>query len=74
MSKKKATDDETVVEDAPILIGREGDEFETVTLEGGGAGGGVFRVTKPAPAVVVSHGSCYVLHDRETLVYHWQVP
>lgn len=62
------------VEDAPILIGREDDtDFEVVTLEGGGPGMGTFRVTAPAPQVVISQGARYVLSDRETLVYHWQV-
>ena len=60
-------------EDAPILIGKDGDtDFDTVTLEGGGPGGGRFRVTTPAPQVVINQGARYVLSDRDTLVYHWE--
>lgn len=58
----------------PILVGRDGDEFETVTLIGGGAGPGVFRVATPIPLVLISNGSRYTLSDRDAGLYAWQVP
>lgn len=56
----------------PILVGYEGDTFRTVTLTGGGAGGGVYRVAEPLPQALIAGGSRYVRSTEDT--YVWQVP
>jgi hypothetical protein len=56
----------------PILVGREGDTFRTVTLEGGGSGGGVYRVAEPLPQTLIAGGSRYMRSTEDT--YIWQVP
>lgn len=77
MAKKK-TDDETTpavtaVEEAPTLPGYEHDEsLDTVTLTGGGAGDGTFRVLASLPHVVLANNDRYVLSDRAAKVYTWE--
>lgn len=56
----------------PILIGREGDTFRTVTLTGGGNGAGTYLVAEPLPQSVVAMGSRYMRSTEDT--YIWQVP
>jgi hypothetical protein len=58
--------------EAPLLSGLEGDEVQTVTLDGGGRGVGTFRAALPLPIVLISGGSRYVLSDREAGTYHWE--
>ncbi len=56
----------------PILIGREGDTFRTVTLTGGGNGAGQYRVAEPLPQTLIAMGSRYMRSTEDT--YIWQVP
>lgn len=56
----------------PILIGREGDTFRTVTLSGGGSGSGQYRVAEPLPLTLIAAGSRYMRSTEDT--YVWQHP
>jgi hypothetical protein len=69
---KVAVDHGTHDGEPPILIGREGDTFRTVTLEGGGNGAGQYRVAEPLPQSLVAMGSRYMRSTEDT--YVWQVP
>jgi len=57
--------------DAPILAGYEGETYATVTLIGGGPGGGTYRVATPLPQAVSSNGGRYLKSTPDT--YAWQV-
>lgn len=77
MAKKKVEDETTLevaaVEEAPILPGYEQDEsLDTVTLIGGGAGDGTYRVVASLPHVVLANNDRYVLSDRAAKVYTWE--
>lgn len=60
--------------EAPLLVGREGDDTRTVRLLGGGAGDGEWRVTEPLPQVLVANGARYLVSNRDEGTYTWQVP
>lgn len=56
--------------DAPVLV--DGPALRTVTLQGGGAGDGEWRVSDPIPQTVAVYGQTYDLSDRAAGIYNFR--